>query len=101
MRLEEAVLSMGLIFTQSGSSSSHVGEWGGRCLRAECTLGFGTDPDPSFGRADRGCHSSGCPLRFPVCPFREFLEQREDYLSWPDLQQHWVMGRGKSEFLHP
>lgn len=70
-------------------------------LTHECALGFGTDPDPSFGRADRGCHSSGCPLRFPVCPFREFLEQREDYLSWPDLQQHWVMGRGKSEFLHP
>lgn len=58
----------------------------------EFTLGFGTDPDPAFGEADWGCHSSGYPLRFPVCPFREFLEQEENCLSWPNVQQHWVMG---------
>lgn len=59
-----------------------VGGWGGRCLRADprVSSGLWIDPDPGFGGADWGCHSSGCPLRFPVCPFWDFLEQGEDFV---------------------
>lgn len=37
-------------------------EWVGGAseVTPEFTLGFGTDPDPAFGEADWGCHSSGC-----------------------------------------
>lgn len=54
----------------------------------EFTLGFGTDPDPALVRQTGAVTALGVP----VCPFREFLEQEENCLSWPNVQQHWVMG---------